>query len=141
MPAAFDLMAAAFDSIAAVFDPNTAALNQMPQNKFIPPHLLFALHKAQLQANVRQLQLLQLQTHGEQDDKEILEEDEEGQETGSTNDEGEEQASAEEKDTGKRRRQSRGSETQDVRWEGAFASTQSMLKGAIAENTPEKLQQ
>ena len=45
MPAAFDLMAAAFDSIAAVFDPNTAALNQMPQNKFIPQHLLFALHK------------------------------------------------------------------------------------------------
>ena len=44
MPAAFDLMAAAFDSIAAVFDPNTAALNQMPQNKFIPQHLLFALH-------------------------------------------------------------------------------------------------
>ena len=45
MPAAFDLMAAAFDSIAAVFDPNTAALNQMPQNKFIPQHLLFALHR------------------------------------------------------------------------------------------------
>ena len=44
MPAAFDLMAAAFDSIAAVFDTNTAALNQMPQNKFIPQHLLFALH-------------------------------------------------------------------------------------------------
>ncbi len=44
MPEAFDLMAAAFDSIAAVFDPNTAALNQMPQNKFIPQHLLFALH-------------------------------------------------------------------------------------------------
>ena len=47
MPAAFDLMAAAFDSIAAVFDPNTAALNQMPQNKFIPQHLLFALHNTQ----------------------------------------------------------------------------------------------
>ena len=45
MPAAFDLMAAAFDSIAAVFDPNTAALNQMPQNKFIPQYLLFALHR------------------------------------------------------------------------------------------------
>ena len=44
MPTAFDLMAAAFDSIAAVFDTNTAALNQMPQNKFIPQHLLFALH-------------------------------------------------------------------------------------------------
>ena len=44
MPAAFDLMAAAFDSIAAVFDTNTAALNQMPQNKFIPQYLLFALH-------------------------------------------------------------------------------------------------
>ena len=44
MPAAFDLMAAAFDSIAAVFDPNTAALNQIPQNKFIPQHLLFVLH-------------------------------------------------------------------------------------------------
>ena len=44
MPAAFDLMAAAFDLIAAAFDLNTAALNQMPQNKFIPQHLLFALH-------------------------------------------------------------------------------------------------
>ena len=44
MPAAFDLMAAAFDLIAAAFDLNTAALNQMLQNKFIPQHLLFALH-------------------------------------------------------------------------------------------------
>ena len=52
MPAAFDLMAAAFDSIAAVFDPNTAALNQMPQNKFIPQHLLFALHIGLLIAGV-----------------------------------------------------------------------------------------
>ena len=50
MPAAFDLMAAAFDLIAAAFDLNTAALNQMLQNKFIPQHLLFALHTSKTYA-------------------------------------------------------------------------------------------